>query len=186
MTIVRTKHPKFSCTESKNLQMTKISYPVTRCVSPVLFLQTPSGECGYKFTADNNAAEVVDQDRCQSRIRVAAASHLTPPFSLLFCKSDPRFCRCWTFGCHSCLHKNNNNTQKNTRDLHDAHFRSLPTYFALASAACVTDCSNLIGLVKQIKVTAEFPDVHVPTDVSALRKHFPVKVLAFENASGLE
>lgn len=66
--------------------------------------------------------------------------------------------------------KHKKKSPKNTRDLHDAHFRSLPTYFALASAACVNDCSNLIGLVMQIKVTAEFPDVHVPTDVSALGK----------------
>lgn len=136
MTIVRTKHPKFSCTESKTCKSLKSD--ILWLVVFLLFLQAPSGECGYKFTADNNVAEVVDQDRCQSWFRVAAASHLTPPFSLLFCKSDPRFCRCWTFGCHSCLHKNNNNTQKNTRDLHDAHFRSLPTLFCV-SLSCVCD-----------------------------------------------
>lgn len=47
----------------------------------------------------------------------------------------------------------------------------------------MNDCSNLIGPIRQIKVTAEFPDARVPTDVSALGKageNSSVKALAFE------
>lgn len=142
-------------------------------------LQTHSGEGGYRLSAIKFTTTTLQKWSTRTGVRVGPewlrASHLTPPSSLMCGESLPRlsliFCRCLTFGCRSCLHKKHKKTSpKNTRDLHDAHFRSLPTYFASASAACVNDCSNLIGLVMQIKVTAEFPDVHVPTDVSALGK----------------
>lgn len=47
-------------------------------------LQTRCGEGGYrlsaiKLTTENSAAEAVGRDRCQSRTRVPAASHPTPP-----------------------------------------------------------------------------------------------------------
>lgn len=75
----------------------------------------------FKFTTDNNAAEVVDQDKCQGRTR--SSCRLTSDSALLLNVLQDchrQFCCGWTFSCHSCLHINNNNETKRTTFISEA------------------------------------------------------------------